>query len=132
MISLAGTIEIVANYPGTDKISRTTPIMRSSAQGDVPTGTTIVVSRRTDGLITLRVENSGCRDAIFPININKGMPTETRVESGEPWDRRYDFKQSALDYANYMKARANAWIDTKSTAGKEVLRDKMNGSSSWG
>lgn len=132
MLSLAGTIDVVANYPGTDKIARTVPIMRGSAQGDVPTGTTVIISRRADGLITLRLENKDIRDAIFPININKGTPTETRVESGEPWDRRFDYQQSALEYANYMRARAYAWIDSKSAAGKEALRDKMNGSSSWG
>lgn len=132
LLSLASSIERVARHAGTEKISRTFEVLRFGRPDPVPSGLNIIISRRGDGLISIRLEHNDIRSAIFPLIMGRGNKRTTRLESGEPFDPRWDYMDDAIEFANYCRHRSYLWVDEGTKVGKAQMREQLNGSSSWG
>lgn len=132
MRAVATTIEGIALHPGEGKIARTIDVLKYGSPKPVPSGLKIIVSRRSDGLVSIRLEHWNIREAIFPVVLEQSVTSETRVEGGEPYDRRMQYRLEAIDYANFLRSRSALWIDRATAEGKVEMRERLNGSSSWG
>jgi len=126
-------LEALTLYPGTVALSKTIVINRSLGMGKmVPSGTTIIATRREDGAVSLRVKSKNVRDAIFPFIFKDGMTVTTRIEDGTPPDPRDQYRIWALTIINMWREGLYLWKDRITTSGNEERRAAMSGSSSFG
>ncbi len=125
--SFLNQVESLILHPGIGKISKTFKIMRSVKGGKgklAESGTSIMVSRRADGAVSMRILNSRLRSSIHPLLISDGLEVDTIVESLEPTDPRIAYINNALTYIQMMRKAAYHWKHNLTDAGNAIQKEE--------